>query len=46
MKAKKILAAGLAVTTLASTALTGCGNSDSSETADWKKEFICFYLCQ
>lgn len=42
MKAKKILAAGLAVTTLASTALTGCGNSDSSETADGKKNLSVF----
>ena len=42
MKAKKILAAGLAVTTLASTALTGCGNSDSSETADGKKNSSVF----
>ena len=42
MKAKKILAVGLAATTLATTALSGCGKSDSSETADGKKNLSVF----
>ena len=42
MKAKKFLAVGLAATTLATTALAGCGKSDSSETADGKKNLSVF----
>lgn len=36
------MAVGLAATTLATTALAGCGKSDSSETADGKKNLSVF----
>ena len=42
MKLKKLISVGVVAATLATTVLTGCGSSDSSEAEDGRKNLSVF----